>query len=487
LQDDDGDAAPVPLINDEQLDKHKTVNLSGLSYKQQFTPYRPTREQLDASWKALPENNDQADDSHNNHKKSTGRRDKGKEKVDPISSLLTRENTKDTKDVKPKDNLNDVLYTGHSVFFEETDIKPMEMEFHIPESNADMFFAGFEPAKPTTVKDTQVQSQTQPQPEPQAQAQAQTQTQTKKLPKKEKQKQPKEHVEKQQRVHHIDKQPKDTTPVAAPTTKTNRPLEPEEEEIQKLASLANQGFIPNDEFERRKAELQNEMKKRHALTLEREREKKRIEAEEQRKLQAAEKKYKTAKLEEERLWAAKEKLRTHQMKLKLIAEEGLDAKLNFDDDFNPVSDPSGVDLDKILQCVQDSGVAMQIYEFLVSQQAKSKTSRKVKMSEAHDVRHILSPPDPKQRKINSMADVLHVLHVSGRTGDKLVNSTHPQLTPSQVLPTRENMHYIEKIANKDPTMVQSFLKQIKKERKLRLRYQQQLQAWQLSVSKHAAH
>jgi len=44
------------------------------------------------------------------------------------------------------------------------------------------------------------------------------------------------------------------------------------------------------------------------------------------------------------------------------------------------------------------------------------------------------------------------------------------------------MHYIEKIANKDPTMVQDFLKQIKKERKLRARYQRELQAWRLAVS-----
>ena len=66
-------------------------------------------------------------------------------------------------------------------------------------------------------------------------------------------------------------------------------------------------------------------------------------------------------------------------------------------------------MDKILECVKDTGVAMQIYEFLVAQQGnpKQKKMRKAKMSEMHDVQHILAAnKGPHHKKLNTMADVL---------------------------------------------------------------------------------
>mgnify|MGYP001060955985 CR=1 FL=1 len=63
-----------------------------------------------------------------------------------------------------------------------------------------------------------------------------------------------------------------------------------------------------------------------------------------------------------------------------------------------------INLDKILECVKDTGVAMQIYEFLFAQQANPKQK---KMSEMHAVQHILAAnKGPHHKKLNTMADVL---------------------------------------------------------------------------------
>lgn len=57
--------------------------------------------------------------------------------------------------------------------------------------------------------------------------------------------------------------------------------------------------------------------------------------------------------------------------------------------------------------MQDPGVAMQIYEFLVAQQTNPKKLRNAKMSEMHDVQHILANnTGPHKKKLKSMADVL---------------------------------------------------------------------------------
>jgi len=199
-------------------------------------------------------------------------------------------------------------------------------------------------------------------------------------------------------------------------------LEEEEREVLKLERLVHEGFLGVDEFNARKAELLGSMRQRLALSRQRQSELK-------------------AYYESHGFDVSGDNSQTRA--------GGKKGKKKPDDEMDEQT------LEENMRKVIRDEQTLEVVMAYLLQNKKKPYAKKSGP---------LTPSNLPASNNPTSKDLMYLLHVSGSKGDEV---GMVEVDPCKVPQTRETMHIVEKLLAKDPATVRKFVKQIKKERKMR--------------------
>ncbi|KAL6066429.1 hypothetical protein QOT17_009615 [Balamuthia mandrillaris] len=254
-------------------------------------------------------------------------------------------------------------------------------------------------------------------------------------------------------------------------------LEEEEREIKKLQLLLSQQFISKDVFQRRKSELEKRMRERLQLN-------KSIEEE-----RAARERDRRKMMEE---WERRDEDERQKRMAEYQRRMGLSI-LSADENEQKEETPQLSAEERYLialQNIKDPEVLAHIQNFIQRYHEEEADKKGHKAKLGHKIIRPVSLADldlPLSSRSGGggffhgpsslhscLADLLYVLYLSGRSNDEGLRECF-NLLPSDLKPTREVLHYIEKISIKNPAMVQPCQRLVVSERKHRTQYQRHVQ------------